>query len=161
MILGFTGHRPVSLPGKYSEHTERALLSTADFILAQYKPEKVISGMALGWDTAVAESAVNRGISLIAAVPFESQPSRWPKSSQDRYQRLLNKAERIEIISSGSYSLEAMQLRNQWIVNYCDRLIALWHQGKSGTKSCVDYALTINRPTFNCWATFGYFYDRC
>ena len=161
MILGFTGHRPASLPGNYSDRTNRALLSTADFILAQYKPTKVISGMALGWDTAVAECAVNRGISLIAAVPFESQPSRWLKFSQDRYQRLLNQAERIEIISAGDYSPEAMQLRNQWIVNYSDRLIALWHQGKGGTKNCVDYALTINRLTFNCWATFGYFYDRC
>ena len=161
MILGFTGHRPASLPGNYSDRTNRALLSTADFVLAQYKPAKVISGMALGWDTAVAECAVNRGISLIAAVAFESQPSRCLKFSQDRYQRLLNQAERIEIISAGDYSPEAMQLRNQWIVNYCDRLIALWHQGKGGTKNCVDYALTINRLTFNCWATFGYFYDRC
>ena len=161
MILGFTGHRPASLPGNYSDRTNRALLSTANFVLAQYKPTKVISGMALGWDTAVGECAVNRGIALIAAVPFKSQPSRWSKSSQERYQRLLKLAEQIEIISAGDYSLKAMQLRNQWIVNYCDRLIALWHQGKGGTKNCVDYALTINRLTFNCWATFGYFYHQC
>ena len=160
MILGFTGHRPVSLPGSYSEHTERALLSTADFVLAQYKPTKVISGMALGWDLAVAQSAINRGIGLIAAVPFKSQSSRWPQSSQDRYQKLLDRASRIEIVSPGDYSPEAMQLRNQWIVDRCDRLMALWHQGKSGTKNCVDYALAINRPTFNCWATFGYFYHQ-
>ena len=32
--------------------------------------------MALGWNTAVAQSAINRGISLIAAVPFESQSSK-------------------------------------------------------------------------------------
>ena len=113
MILGFTGHRPASLPGNYSDRTNRALLNTANFILAEYEPTKVISGMALGWDTAVAECAVNRGISLIAAVPFESQPSRWLKSSQDRYQSLLNQAERIEIISAGDYSPEAMQLRNR------------------------------------------------
>ena len=128
MILGFTGHRPVSLPGSYSEHTERALLSTADFVLAQYKPTKVISGMALGWDTAVAQCAIDRGISLIAAVPFESQSSKWPRTSQDRYQKLLDRANQIEIISSGNYSLQAMQLRNQWIVDRCDLLMALWHQ---------------------------------
>ena len=160
MILGFTGHRPVSLPGKYSEHTERALMSTADSILARYKPEKVVSGMALGWDTAVAQSAINRGISLIAAVPFESQSSKWPRTSQDRYQKLLDRANQIEIISSGNYSLQAMQLRNQWIVDRCDLLMALWHQDKSGTKNCVDYALAINKPTFNCWDTFEYFYHQ-
>ena len=160
MILGFTGHRPASLPGNYSDRTNRALLNTADFILAEYEPTKVISGMALGWDTAVAECAVNRGISLIAAVPFKSQPFRWPKNSQDRYQKLLELAERIEIVSSGNYSLQGMQLRNKWIVDCCDLLMALWHQDKSGTKNCVDYALAVNRPTFNCWATFRYFYDR-
>ena len=158
MILGFTGHRPAFLPGSYSDRTNRALLNTADFILAQYKPTKVISGMALGWDTAVAQSAIDRGIGLIAAVPFKSQSSKWPQHSQNRYQKLLNRAERIEIVSSGDYSLQAMQLRNQWIVNYCDLLIALWHQDRSGTKNCVDYALAINRPTFNCWVTFKYFY---
>lgn len=158
MILGFTGHRPASLPGNYSDRTNRALLDTVDFILAQHKPAKVISGTALGWDTAVAECAINRDIGLIAAVPFESQSSRWPKTSQDRYQKLLNQAERIEIISPGGYSLQAMQLRNQWIVNHCNNLMALWHQGKGGTKNCVDYALAVNTPTFNCWATFEYFY---
>ena len=158
MILGFTGHRPASLPGSYSDRTNRALLNTADFILAQYKPTKVISGMALGWDMAVAQSAINRGIGLIAAVPFRSQFSKWPKTSQDKYQKLITLADRIEIISLGNYSLQAMQLRNQWIVDRCDRLIALWHQGKGGTKNCVDYALAVNRPTFNCWATFKYFY---
>ena len=160
MILGFTGHRPVSLPGSYSEHTERALLSTADFVLAQYKPTKVISGMALGWDTAVAQCAINHGIGLIAAIPFKSQFSKWPPHSQDRYQKLLKLAEQVEIISSGDYSLQAMQLRNQWIVNRCDRLMALWHQDRSGTKNCVDYALAINKPTFNCWDTFRHFYHQ-
>jgi uncharacterized phage-like protein YoqJ len=160
MILGFTGHRPASLPGNYSQHTDRALLSTADFILTEYKPEKVISGMALGWDIAVAQCAINRGIGLIAAIPFESQSSRWPQTSQTRYRRLLNKAAQIEVISPGDYSSEAMQLRNQWIVNHCDRLMALWHSEKGGTKNCVDYALAINKPTFNCWATFRYFYHQ-
>ena len=160
MILGFTGHRPASLPGNYSDRTDRALLNTADFILAQYKATKVISGMALGWDIAVAQSAIDRGIGLIAAIPFESQSSRWPLTSQERYQKLLNRADQIEIISSGKYSLQAMQQRNQWIVDRCDLLMALWHQDKSGTKNCVDYALAINRPTFNCWATFEYFYHQ-
>ena len=158
MILGFTGHRPASLPGNYSERTNRALLSTADFVLAQCKPEKVISGMALGWDTAVAQCAVNRGIDLIAAVPFESQSSKWHKTSQDRYQKLLDRASRIKIVSAGGYSLQAMQLRNQWIVDRSERLMALWHKGKGGTKNCMDYALATNRSTFNCWDTFRYFY---
>ena len=119
MILGFTGHRPVSLPGSYSEHTERALLSTADFVLAQYKPTKVISGMALGWDLAVAQSAINRGIGLIAAVPFESQSSKWPQTSLDRYQKLLDRANQIEIISSPPNSYRKKSTENE-IEKKCD-----------------------------------------
>ncbi len=159
MILGFTGHRPNTLPGKYSQRTYEALLSTADYILTQYQPDAVISGMALGWDTAVAECAIGRGISLIAAVPFVGQESRWPQSSQDKYRHLLSGASQVEIVCS-SYSPQAMQLRNQWIVDRSHQLMALWHQGAGGTANCVSYALGVNRPTLNCWATFLHFYQQ-
>jgi uncharacterized phage-like protein YoqJ len=157
MILGFTGHRPNSLPGKYSERTYQALLDTANFVLTQYRPTAVISGFAIGWDTAIAECAIKQNIALIAAIPCQSQSCQWPKSSQIKYWQLLDKASYVNIISS-SYSPQAMQLRNQYIVDRCHQLMALWHQGSSGTAHCVNYALRMNRLTFNCWDTFLYFY---
>ncbi|MEN9566423.1 MAG: hypothetical protein RLZZ69_1619, partial [Cyanobacteriota bacterium] len=92
MILGFTGHRPNSLPGKYSERTYQALLDTANFVLTQYRPTAVISGFAIGWDTAIAECAIKQNIALIAAIPCQSQSCQWPKSSQIKYWQLLDKA---------------------------------------------------------------------
>lgn len=159
-IIGFTGHRPASLPGKYSDRTYQALLQTANYILTLYKPTKVISGMALGWDMAVAECAIGHGIELIAAVPFKSQSLRWPQASQYRYRELLTQTNQVIVISPGGYSQRAMQVRNQWIVDSCDQLMALWYKNWGGTKNCVDYALAVNKPTFNCWTTFEYFYSR-
>lgn len=160
MIIGFTGHRPKSLPGTYSPSTYLALYDTADFLLSYYRPQAVISGMALGWDMAVAECAINQGISLIAAVPFEGQEKRWFKADQNKYWQLLNRASHIEIVKNNGYSLQAMQLRNQYIVDNCDRLMALCNRTTGGTRDCINYALSVNRPTFNCWNTFVYYYGR-
>lgn len=159
MILGFTGHRPNSLPGTYSERTYQALLDTANFVISQYRPDTVVSGMALGWDTAVAECAINRCLKLVAAIPFRGQESRWTQASQVKYLELLNRASYIEIVSDGNYTTQAMQLRNQWIVHQSDQLMALLNQGQGGTRNCVNYAISINRPTFNCWNTFMHFYS--
>lgn len=158
-ILGFTGHRPKSLPGKYSEQTYQALLDTADFVLFQYRPDAVISGMALGWDTAIAEVAVRQGIDLIAAVPFQGQESQWPIASRNKYLYLLSRARHAEIVTTKGYNSYAMQLRNEWIVNHCHQLVALWHRGSGGTANCVDYAIRTNRPCWNVWDTFMHFYQ--
>ena len=160
MIIGFTGHRPRFLPGNYSPATYRALSITADFLLSHYRPQAVISGMALGWDTAVAECAINRGIELIAAIPFEGQEKRWFKADRDKYWQLLNRASHIEIVKNDGYSIQAMQLRNQYIVDNCHCLMALCNRTTGGTRDCINYALSVNRPTFNCWNTFVYYYGR-
>lgn len=33
-----------------------------------------------------------------------------------------------------------MQKRNEWMVDNCDILIAVWDKSPGGTKNCVDYA---------------------
>ena len=158
MIVGFTGHRPKSLPGTYSSSTYLALYDTANFLLSYYRPQAVISGMALGWDSAVAKCAIDREIDLIAAIPFNGQEKRWFKADRDRYLQLLNRASHVEIVGGDNYSPQTMQLRNQWIVERCDCLIALCNRATGGTANCINYALSLNRPTFNCWQTFLYFY---
>ena len=80
-----------------------ALSITADFLLSYYRPQAVISGVALGWDTAVAECAINRGIDPIAAIPFEGQEKRWFKADRDQYWQLLNRASHIEIVKNNGY----------------------------------------------------------
>ena len=38
-----------------------------------------------------------------------------------------------------------MQARNQWMVDHCQLLIAVFDGSPGGTKNCVDYALRVRR----------------
>lgn len=160
MILGFTGHRPSGLPGRYSSRTYNALLDTATYVLHQYRPVAVISGFALGWDIAVAEASLNLNIPLIAAVPFRGQENRWSTLNQMQYRYFLSRASQVHITCDGGYTTQAMQLRNQWIVDRCNVLMGLCNGTSGGTVNCINYALAQNRQSFNCWNTFLYFYDQ-
>ena len=153
-IVAGTGHRPNKLGG-YSDAVFSLLVRLATMALTAAKPKKVISGMALGWDMALAEAAVRLGIPFIAAIPHTNQAGKWPKKSQERYNKLLEKAERVEDISRGlPYHPSFMQARNVWMTDHCDLLLALWDGSSGGTGNCVEYAKRKKRRTKNFYATW-------
>jgi len=44
------------------------------------------------------------------------------------------------------YSIDKMQKRNEWMVDNCDLLIAVWNEDKSGgTYNCIQYAKSVNK----------------
>jgi uncharacterized phage-like protein YoqJ len=110
--------------------------------------------MALGWDMALAEAAVELGIPFVAAVPFEGQESAWPPASQVDYRNLLGMASEVKIVCPGKYAAYKMQVRNQWMTNNCDLLLVLWDGSPGGTGNCVRYAEKIGRPMINLWANW-------
>lgn len=97
-ILGVTGHRPPKLaasPECYSDKVLKALIKLAVKHLRELQPSKVITGMALGWDTKIAIAALHLEIPVTAAVPFEGQESKWPEPSRVRYHKLLKKLNKM------------------------------------------------------------------
>ena len=156
MIVAGTGHRPDKLGG-YGASTVRRLTLFARFVLEGVGPDGVISGMALGWDMALAEAALDLGIPLLAALPFRGQEARWPEASQARYRGLLARASRIEIVCEGGYSAWKMQARNEWMVDHCDLLLALWDGSSGGTANCVRYARRVERPRLDLWPLYEKF----
>ena len=154
-ILSFTGHRPKYLPGQYSDRTARALAATVEGILQKHQPSKVLIGMALGLDQVAATVATQLGIPFVAVIPFEGQERLWPAASQQKYHQLLNCAKEVVIVSQGRYSVDKMQLRNQWLVDNSDSLAALWNGDvRSGTFNCIRYAKQQQLSIHNYW---GYF----
>jgi uncharacterized phage-like protein YoqJ len=126
-------------------------MKVARLYLNLVKPDAVLSGMALGWDTAVALVAIELGIPLIACLPFAGQESRWPEPSRKQYAEILAKASRIVIVSEGGYSSLKMQIRNQYMVDNSDELVALWDGSAGGTWNCIQYAESKRKTYINLY----------
>lgn len=153
MIIAGTGHRPDKLGG-YNDKVKSKLVYLAEVGLKMNEPYGVISGMALGWDQALAIAAIELGIPLLAALPFKNQDCKWPDRSRKEYKNILSKADKIVIVSDGEYSASKMQKRNKWMVDNCDLLLALWNGSFGGTANCIEYANSVNRKIINMWSNY-------
>lgn len=150
MILAVTGHRPNKLGG-YRDDAYSRMLWVAEDVIKRIRPSFVITGMALGWDQACAVAARDLGIPFVAAIPFNGQEAKWPEESRLRYYNLMLSASDIVVVSTGGYSAAKMQMRNEWMVEHCDRVLALWDGSRGGTANCVAYARKAGKPVENCW----------
>jgi len=149
-IIALTGHRPNKLPNKETGYklpnpTYIHVCQQIEKTLKELKPEKVISGMALGCDMWFANIAHKLGIPFIAAVPFLGQEKAWPEQSQKTYHKLLKLACEVVIVCEGGYAPAKMQIRNEWMCNHCDILIAVWDGTPGGTGNCVNFAKSVNK----------------
>ena len=151
--LAATGHRPGKLGG-YSSEADARLRNLARLVIETVSPIECISGMALGWDMAFAEAAILLGVPLCAAVPFVEQPSQWPEASQHRYFEILDRADRVFMVCPPGYSAKKMQIRNEWMVDNSDMLLALWDGSAGGTLNCIKYAKRRQRLTCNVWPAY-------
>jgi uncharacterized phage-like protein YoqJ len=133
VIGGVTGHRGVQQkPGELDRF--------ARLFVALSGAEKMISGMALGWDIAVAKACIDLEVPLIAAVPFPQQADRWPMHDHILWLQCLNAAERVNIGGPAPDSRLYLD-RNKWIVDQCDELHSLYDgRPRGGTRHCVLYA---------------------
>lgn len=152
--VAFTGHRCDKLPNKETGYklpnpTYNYICQELEKHLLQIKPEKCISGMALGFDSYAANVCVNLNIPFIAAVPFEGQEKLWPEKSQKQYQWLLSKASEIFIISPGTYAAYKMQVRNVWMIDRSDIVISCFDGSPGGTKNAISYTSSKNKQIIN------------
>lgn len=140
IVIAGTGHRYFGGPD-IVEIVEDWLNN----MLHTLKPRWVISGMAVGFDTYLAREAVRQSIPFTAAVPFAGQETRWPSGARAEYKRLLALADKIYYVSPGPYDPGKYQVRNEWMVNNCDLLLAAWNGKAGGTARCVAYAQKVGR----------------
>lgn len=151
-----TGHRPGKLGGYTENPITTWVYTTLESKVLQlrdtYGEIVLVSGMALGADTMLAIMAEIHNIPLIAAVPFEGQDSKWYPPAQKLYKKLTMYADStsdrgggLVIVSPGGYSPAKMQVRNEWMVDHADKIIAVWDGSSGGTANCVRYALSKGR----------------
>ena len=140
-----TGHRPNKCGKNYEEYFNGELENQKNMCI-DYLTEKkmsnikIISGMAQGFDTALALAAIELDLPLIAAIPCVNQSSRWTGQSKEIYEFILDEADEKYILAE-KYSVLCMMNRNAWMVDRCDEVLAYWNRKKKGgTYNCVTYA---------------------
>lgn len=151
--LTVTGHRPnklgrelyewnTQLSEKYIEFFKRYISQYLDEV---QEPVMCRSGMALGVDTMFAIAVLrlrNEGlnVSLECCIPCSNHSSNWIKSSIDLYDKILQAADKVTYVSNELYTSWCMQARNEYMVDGCDRVLAVWDGTSGGTGNCVNYA---------------------
>ena len=148
MKICCTGHRPKTLPTGYNL---APLIALAKPWLAAKNTDAVLTGMALGFDQAVALAALDLGIPVHAYIPFIGQADAWPSHSHALYQSILRRCASQKIVSPGGYEAWKMQARNEAMVDDADHILALWNGEKGGTANCLAYAAAKNVPSENLW----------
>jgi uncharacterized phage-like protein YoqJ len=144
MIIAGTGHRTLgsyTIPNKVYNYVHKE----TERLLVELKPDTVISGLAIGFDTLLADVSLKLKIPLLCAVPFIGQEKIWPMYAQIKYHNILKQAAEVKIVSEGGYSASKMQIRNCWMTNHCDKLLACFDGSNGGTANCVAYAKSIKR----------------
>lgn len=151
---GTTGHRNVDQePGELHQF---ARLSVARMVVAG--ASEIITGMARGWDLAVARACFDLRVPYIAALPFYGQEDYWSAEEQAEYRRLVKAAVRITV--AGRVKLNHFYImRDRQIVDECDELWALDSGRPSGSHTTVLYAEQQERKVVPLWSDWLMFRD--
>lgn len=145
----FTGYRPYKLPFKIcdsDEHYNAFYKRASDLITAQIElgNSYYISGMAQGADLILGGIVLNlkktySNIFLECALPFPGQSDNWQTDYKEHYQMILKGCDKITVLSQ-KYSINSFYLRNRYMVDNSDIVIAVFDGKKGGTKYTCDYA---------------------
>lgn len=152
--IAFTGHRPHKLGGYDPANPKRVAVQAAIHDALQRAINKygktheivAITGGALGVDQDAASIAHKLGLPFIVAVPCQGQDSKWPADAKVRYAKMLSLASEVVMVHDGPYNNTCMDKRNEWMVDHCDALVAVWDGTSGGTANCVKYAKKMKKP---------------
>ncbi len=146
----FTGHRPKGLPWGYDETKESCVLFKS--VMASIIEKAIlngytyfISGMALGIDMICAEIVLKlkkkyKNVMLECAIPCLNQEKKWSLSQQERYKKIIHKADVVHYVSKTEYTNTCMNDRNNYMVEQSDVIIAVWNGKPSGTSNTIKFA---------------------
>lgn len=156
-VVGGTGHRQLSNAAD-AVWLQTNLVKGCDWLHRTKGTRYVISGLARGFDMDWAEAALEAGLTLWAAIPFEGQDKRWTKRDRARYATLRAAAARERVIARIPDDLPArnrsaavnaaMYNRNRHIVQHSGALLTGWEPGRldGGTAATLRMAVTLDRP---------------
>lgn len=149
----FTGHRPDKVGG-YNPKDNKTLLWKLNEIIVEHIENKgvdtFINGVALGIDMWAARIVIKLKekypqIKLISAIPCRNHPNKWPQESKDEWKFVTDNSDDVILVTDEEYKPYLMQVRNEWMVNHSEYIIAVWDGSKGGTGNCVSAAEKQNK----------------
>lgn len=147
MRIGITGHQ---------ERNGISWSWVSDAILAQFAEvptgSEALSSLARGADQVFARCAIERGLQLVAVIPFDNYASLFDSEAKLEFENLLAKSKAVELHLKLEPE-EAFLRAGHYVVDHSDHLIAVWDgqpaAGRGGTADIVDYALERRRAVIH------------
>lgn len=150
----FTGHRPDGLPRTAGDmvllklRLMRAIRAAYDGGVRTF-----LAGGAQGFDQLAAEAVLFQkenwpDVRLLLALPAPTQAKYWQAGARQRYDEVLNKADKVWYASDAT-STDALLRRNRYLVEHADCCIAYLQKLSGGTLYTVRYALEREISVYN------------
>lgn len=152
----FSGHRPEKLPGKGKKELQETVY-IKDLLKSRIENSiddgytRFLSGVARGIDLWAAQIVLdlrekNPGIELICVKPIENQGCNFPEEDKLLYEKIIRNADSV-ICTSEEYSRNCYTVRNHYMVDNSEMLIAFVNNYRSGTGQTINYARKLGRKT--------------
>lgn len=145
----FSGHRPSKLPWGYDEADPRCIefKEKLDAVIGAIYESGIthfICGMALGCDMYCAEAVIrlkhsHPDITLQAAIPYRAQADGWSEHNRMRYMHIIDNCDEISVLAD-EYSPACMAIRNRFMVDNSNVLLACYDGQSGGTRNTILYA---------------------
>ncbi len=138
LACAFTGHR--TLDKDFSEKKLRKQIEG----LIKRGVSVFYNGFALGFDMLAAEIVLTfkrktyPALKLIACIPCKEQERYFSKEDALRYRQLLSEADEVVLLSEHYYR-GCMLVRNRYMVEHADILLAYCNKEEGGTAYTVRY----------------------
>ena len=152
--VAFTGYGPNKLPFAEDKKDElylafrKRLRQVIDRLVERGYTEYV-SGVAMGFDTWVAEDVIevrknNPNIRLECAIPCPNQDKNWSFRDKVRRKKILYHADSKPVICE-HYNDQCFHIRNRYMVDKADVVVCCYDGQKGGTGYTVNYALKADK----------------
>ncbi|MNO11439.1 DNA recombination-mediator protein A [compost metagenome] len=156
MNICFTGHRPKEFGGWDIDCPENVRIWLNKYIdkLIELRNEVTfISGAAQGidqWaaDIVIEKKKTNPNVKLLMAIPYYNFGHNWPEKAKKHLEEINKQADNVIFVHKGNWEGNnyLLQLRNEWMVDHSQIVLAVWNGSLGGTRNCVMYAIKQNVP---------------
>jgi uncharacterized phage-like protein YoqJ len=136
-VFAISGHRPEKMKPGIRVDIERLITEE----LVKHDDPYVIQGMAAGVDLWAARAAFRADIPFECAIPFKGHEPRKDFGVRYDYEQALKYADKITYVTDyekypGAFVYE---LRNRYMIDNADLLIAVYNGSPGGTRNAVEY----------------------